>query len=195
MNAADIDAAVEIFASAFQDSSLYRYFEPDAEKRGALLRLAFRHRVSNGFDTRDNILAAIDEDLAGAALWARPAPPLPPNEALTEAVRRYNPAVFEKWRHFHSILFEALDQVYAAPHWALAPIAVLPEFQGRGVAHKLIAAKLAEITPSGIPCMLATQDEVNIPRYQRYGFRQVHTVQISGGLHSYVMLWQPDALP
>ena len=183
-----IDIAVDIFARSFQDSTLYRYFEPDAERRRILLRLAFQHRVAYGFDTRDNFLAAIDGKPAGAALWARPVSGLPPNDALTEAVRRYNPVVSEKWRHFHAVLFAAFDQVYPAPHWALAPIAVLPEFHRQGIAHSLIAPKLAEIDRTGIPCMLATQDKVNIGIYQRYGFNHVYSAPVTEDIHNYVMI-------
>ena len=188
MERAEIDTAAAIFARSFQESALYRYFEPDAEKRRTLLRLAFQHRVECGFDIRDNFLAAIDGNTAGAALWSRPASGLPPNEALTEAVRRYNPAVSEKWRHFHAILFAALDNVCPTPHWSLAPIAVLPEFHRLGIAHTLITTQLAEIDRSCAPCMLATQDSVNIGIYQRYGFTLADSTPITKSLHNYVMI-------
>jgi ribosomal protein S18 acetylase RimI-like enzyme len=182
------DTAVEIFARAFQQSALYRYFEPDDEKRRAFLRLVFQHRLAYGFDTRKNILAAIDEKPAGAALWERPGPRLPPNEALTESVRRYDPAVFEKWQHFHSVLFAAFDRICAGPHWALAPIAVLPEFHRRGLARELIRAGLAETGAAGAPCMLATQDRVNTGIYERCGFSLADSVHIAEDLYCYVML-------
>ncbi|GMO27901.1 MAG: hypothetical protein Pg6A_15650 [Termitinemataceae bacterium] len=188
---ADIDAVIEIMAKAFQNSALYRYLEPDAEKRAQFLRLVFRHRIAFSFDTHEAYAAYNMETMSGAAFWAHPDSKMRENSALEEAVRECS-GIFEKWRRFHEILFEAFSKAYSKPHWSLGPIAVAPEVWGQGTAGALIRHKLAQIDESGLPCLLGTQDEVNIKIYTRYGFRLIHKVIAAkgeeGALSCYVML-------
>lgn len=174
MERTDIEAVVELFAAAFQNAPLYRYFEDDDEKRPDFLRMIFRSRLGFGFENRRADLALAEGSLAGAAMWTPPSTPRTENHALNDAISRYRDgAVVEKWRHFHEILFALLEQACAAPHWSIAPIAVLPAAQGRGVASALIRPRLAAIEAAGEPCLLGTQDEVNTKIYARYGFRLV----------------------
>jgi ribosomal protein S18 acetylase RimI-like enzyme len=183
---ADTDALVELMAHAFQEASLYRYLI-DAERRPEFLRTVFRHRIAFNFDNSQIDLAIENDSLVGAAIW------LPPtrgqtNHDLENAVRNYGTEVYEKWQHFHHILFAAMARVLPEPHWSLAPIAVLPEAQGRGVASALLRPKFAEFDLSGAPCLLGTQDEANTRIYARYGFRVASEDQIAAGLTSYVMV-------
>jgi GNAT superfamily N-acetyltransferase len=180
MERADIDAVIEIMSKAFQNAALYRHLEPDAEKRARFLRLVFRQRLAFSFDTHDAEVAYTMETMSGAAFWARPDSKMRENHALEEAVREYG-GVFEKWRRFHAILFEAFAKAYAKPHWSLGPIAVAPEAWGRGTAGALIRRKLAQIDESRLPCLLGTQDEVNITIYTRYGFRLIYKVVAAKG--------------
>jgi ribosomal protein S18 acetylase RimI-like enzyme len=198
MLAADIPAVVDLMAAAFQNAALYRYLEADGEKRRDLLRVVFQNRIPASFHAVQGELA-IDGGLpVGAALWSPPIqlPALPPsaprheNAALNEAVRRFGPAVYEKWTRFHAVLFGALAHAYPAPHWSLSPIAVLPPSQGKGIASSLIRAKLAEIDQRGDPCLLATQDQVNTLIYARYGFTiiQEDAIDTLAGLKTYCLL-------
>jgi GNAT superfamily N-acetyltransferase len=192
MTREDIPAVVELMALAFQNAALYRYLEPDGERRAALLRTVFSARLPFGFDGRDGELALSGSGVAGAALWMRPEAAHEENHALEQAVERYGGALYEKWKRFHSLLFESLGAACEQPHWSLAPIAVLPSAQGRGVAGALLRRKLNDT--GGARCLLATQDRVNTGIYARYGFNTVsETVIAAAGasgpeLRSWVML-------
>jgi ribosomal protein S18 acetylase RimI-like enzyme len=193
MCAADIPAVVDLMAQAFQNAALYRYLEPDEAKRQELLRAVFHHRVPASFSADQSELALDGGVLLGAALWTPPALPDAPkheNTALNEAVRRFGPAVSEKWEYFHTILFGAFERASFAPHWSLSPIAVLPQAQGKGAASLLIRDKLARIDERGEPCLLATQDAVNIAIYGSYGFTviQEDVIDAASGLKSYCLL-------
>jgi predicted N-acetyltransferase YhbS len=82
----------------------------------------------------------------------------------------------------------ARDGAVGRPCWSLAPIAVLPEQQGEGIASALIRKKLAEIDALSQPCSLGTRDEVNLAIYARYGFRKVREDALSPGLTHYTMV-------
>jgi ribosomal protein S18 acetylase RimI-like enzyme len=195
MERTDIEAVVELFAAAFQNAPLYRYFESDDERRPDFLRMIFRNRLGFGFEDRRADLALVEGTLSGAAMWTPPAAPRTENHALNDGIRRYRDgAVVEKWRRFHEVLFGLLERACAVPHWSIAPIAVLPAAQGRGIASALIRPRLAEIEAAGEQCLLGTQDEVNTKIYARYGFRLVgETVAAKGAngtddLKCYAML-------
>lgn len=195
---ADIPAIIGVMAGAFENAVLYRYFEPNCAKHAELLQMIFSHRITHIFTASDVDVAADAGRIIGAAVWVKPRSPEPPaleeaspvNEALEEAVRRYDGAVYERWRHFHEILFASLDAVCSEPHWSLAPIAVIPEAQKQGVGGALIRHKLADIDASGAPCLLATQDEANRARYARYGWKPAGRTHISGDMYSYAMLYR-----
>jgi predicted N-acetyltransferase YhbS len=197
MQKSDIGAVVEVMARAFQNAALYSYFEPRAEKRPEFLRMIFSHRIpfsiasQNGSDGRDADVALVDGKIAGAALWGKPGAASAENPALTEAVKNYDSAVFEKWTGFHDTLFSALSGACPEPHWSLAPVAVVPEAQGAGVGSALIRGKLAEIDASGFPCLLGTQDEVNTKIYARYGFAVALETQVAPGVRCWAMLRKP----
>ena len=180
MERRDIDAVADLMARAFQNAALYRYLEADAQRRARLLRLVFQHRVAFSFDTHDADVAYNGETITGAAIWARPDSEMRENHALEKALLEYG-GVIEKWRRFHEVLFGAFSAAYSKPHWSLAPIAVAPEFQGQGAAGALLRHKLARIGESGAPCLLGTQDEVNITIYRRYGFKLIHQVTAAPG--------------
>ena len=175
----DIDAVVELMARAFQQAALYRYLEHDEQKRAALLREVFSLRVPFGFDERDGEVALEGGAIIAAALWSRPDTPMRENLALQEAIARRGAAVSAKWEAFHHALFDSLGKACAAPHWSLAPIAVLPEAWGKGVAGALIRRKLALIDAQGAPCLLGTQDETNTRIYTHYGFKTVSQTVIA----------------
>jgi ribosomal protein S18 acetylase RimI-like enzyme len=186
---ADIDALVELMARAFQEAALYRHLVNDAEKRPAFLRMVFRRRIAFDFDNSLVDLAIENDSVAGAAIWLAPAEtPRQANHELNNAVRDYEAAVYKKWQRFHGILFDSMARVLPEPHWSLAPIAVLPEAQGRGVASALLRSKFAEFDASGAPCLLGTQDEINTKIYAHYGFRIASEDRIAHDLTSYVMV-------
>ncbi len=62
-----------------------------------------------------------------------------------------------------------------SPHWHLSPLGVDPEFQGKGLASKLLRPILARIDQDQLPCYLETQNEKAISLYQHFGFEVVES--------------------
>jgi N-acetylglutamate synthase-like GNAT family acetyltransferase len=69
-------------------------------------------------------------------------------------------------------------QVAPAKHWFLDSIGVLPQCQGQGYAGKLIRAMLGRTDKEKIPVYLDTMDEVDVWRYEHFGFKIVEKAAV-----------------
>jgi ribosomal protein S18 acetylase RimI-like enzyme len=81
----------------------------------------------------------------------------------------------------------------AAPfdHFYIMTVGVLPERQGMGVGKKLMTKALEIVDANQMPCYLETQNENNVPIYQKLGFEVVTDMEMpKGGLRSWGMLRQ-----
>ncbi|MDR0759798.1 MAG: GNAT family N-acetyltransferase [Treponema sp.] len=184
-----LEEAVTLLVSAFQDRPFYQYIAPDQVERREFLTLNFRNRLEHSLGAGDIELAFQDRRLTGIAVWSPPlnAPP-PEDHSLEEAFSVFSPGLQERFFGFFRILMAARDQTIRQPYWSLAPIAVLPEEQGKGIASALIRKKLREIDASRIACFLGTQDAVNLDIYARYGFQKVREDPLAPGRFHYTMI-------
>jgi GNAT superfamily N-acetyltransferase len=187
-----LDEAVSLLTSAFLDRPFYAYLAPDKSERLAFLASNFRFRLERSLKTSEIDLAFRGRRIAGIAVWVPPADTPPPEDhadhAMEEMLRDFSPGLKKRFTAFLDILAAARDQVMAGPCWALAPIAVLPEAQGTGIASALIRKKLAEIDAAPRPCFLATQDTANVEIYARYGFRKAREDILSPDITHYTMI-------
>jgi GNAT superfamily N-acetyltransferase len=184
-----LDEAVSLLVSAFQDRPFYHYIAPDRPERREFLALNFRLRLEHGLGASEMDLAFLNRRIAGIAVWAPPVSVPPPEDhSMEEAFSVFPPGLRERFFGFFRTLMAARDQVISQPYWCLAPVAVLPEAQGRGIASALIRKKLAEIDALSLPCFLGTQDEVNAAIYARYGFQKVREDPLTPGITHYTMI-------
>jgi ribosomal protein S18 acetylase RimI-like enzyme len=63
------------------------------------------------------------------------------------------------------------------PHWYLAGIGVDPSAQRRGIGAALLQPGVEAAERAGLPAVLLTNNEANLPFYERYGFAVVRTDQ------------------
>ena len=184
-----LDEAVTLLVSAFQDRPFYHYIAPDEAERREFLTRNFRDRLEHSLGVSDIELALQDGRLMGVAVWAPPvsAPP-PEDHSLEAAFADFSPGLQERFFGFLRILMAARDQVIRQPYWSLAPVAVLPEEQGKGIASALIRKKLREIDAARTACFLGTQDAVNLDIYARYGFQKVREDPLTPGRVHYTMI-------
>ena len=66
------------------------------------------------------------------------------------------------------------------PHWHLGPIAVHPEFQGRGIGKLLLASFLAMADEQALPAYLETDVDRNVTLYEKFGFKVVAREPLMG---------------
>lgn len=184
-----LDEAVSLLITTFQERPFYQYIAPDPNERRDFLALNFHQRLEHSLGVSEIELAFHGLRIVGIAVWARPV-----GATLTDASPHeetfpgFSAGLRERMTGFLHILISARDQVVRQPYWSLAPIAVLPEEQGKGIASSLIRKKLREIDMSPAPCFLGTQDAVNLDIYARYGFQKVREDPLAPGLVHYTML-------
>ena len=195
LEAVEINRAAALLAAVFQDRPFYRYLAPDEEERREFLAVNFDMRLHEGLGVND-IQAACREDgsITGVAVWSPPSTikdERPPEDAFT----RFSAPLRERFFRFLDILHTARDEVtQGRPFWSLAPIAVLPSEQGRGVGGALLRSKLSELDGQkagghSAHCFLGTQDSENIALYQHFGFKTARVDPLPGSqLAHYTML-------
>lgn len=66
------------------------------------------------------------------------------------------------------------------PHYYLEYLGVEPSLQGQGLGSMLLEHLTAKADEAHVGCYLETASRVNLPLYQRYGFRIIHETEIIG---------------
>jgi ribosomal protein S18 acetylase RimI-like enzyme len=161
-----------VLARAFQDDPAWGWVLPDPRRRAALLPWLFRV----GFEITDAEVWTTEGRVLGAARWLPPGRPAMRVGAALRAflatplrLRESTSRFFAYSRAVESMRVGAVD----GPHWYLAGIGVDPPEQRKGVGSALLAPGLAAATRAGLPCVLLTNAERNLPFYVRHGFEVV----------------------
>jgi ribosomal protein S18 acetylase RimI-like enzyme len=183
--------ASAVLARAFQDDPAWSWVLPDAQRRATLLPWLFRI----GFEIMEAELWTTAGRVRGAARW------LPPGRAqmrvgiglrafvatplrLREATSRF----FAYGRAVENARVRAMP----GPHWYLAGIGVDPTEQRQGVGSALLEPGLSAAAAQGLPCVLLTNAERNLPFYERHGFEVVLETDTPGGPpHAWAMVRKP----
>ena len=82
--------------------------------------------------------------------------------------------------------------VAGGPHWYLAGIGVDPAAQRQGIGSALLGPGVTAAAVSGLPTVLLTNNEANLPFYESHGFvvvRQGRTPE--GGPRAWAMVRTP----
>jgi GNAT superfamily N-acetyltransferase len=112
---------------------------------------------------------------SGAALWLRPG--IQPDEETLASVLRQSVAaerqaavfaVFEQMAHYHP----------RQPHWYLPLIGIDPVHQRKGYGSALLQHALSQCDREHAPAYLESTNPVNIPLYERHGFKVLATIQV-----------------
>ncbi|HHV58250.1 MAG TPA: GNAT family N-acetyltransferase [Firmicutes bacterium] len=194
MEQKDFEEVMSVMVRAFQNGALYRYVAPDEKVRTEFLEKVFRARLASSLGQEEIHVAERKGQIVATAIWIRPKPAAADKSKMTGAgaLSGLPSDVIERWTGFTRILLDAQRRSIRPPFWSLAPIAVLPEKQGRGIASKLIRMQLAKIDAEHLPCFLATQDAPNVDIYHRYGFRVTGEDNIfDSGVVNYTMVRMP----
>jgi GNAT superfamily N-acetyltransferase len=132
-----------------------------------------------------------DEEVAGAALWARPGTdPVGADagyaERLEAIVGDDAPRMFE--------LIELLEgHAPRDAHYHLQFLAVLPQRQGAGVGGRLMAPVLARCDRDAVPAYLEATSKRNRALYERHGFRTTGELPLRDGPSLWTMWRDPLA--
>jgi ribosomal protein S18 acetylase RimI-like enzyme len=82
-------------------------------------------------------------------------------------------------------------KVFDENTWIISPVFVAPEYQGQGIATKLIMQGIKDLSPLGYKFGLEAQDENNVKFYEKLGFKIIkHDYFKKENIHHYYMVYE-----
>lgn len=190
----DREAVAGVLAAAFADDPVFAWIEPDPATRQALLPGLFAAFTAVFARHEATHLARVDDDPAGAALWAPPGvEAVHPDDAgiLDAAIGTMAPAAIERT----AACMEAFAAVHPSdPAWYLNLLGVAPDHQGAGIGSALLRRVLDRCDERGEPAYLEATSRRNRALYQRHGFRVIRLVPLPDGPTVYAM-WRAPVMP
>ena len=156
-----------VLARAFVGDPIWTWMAPPGSW-GHSIALWFeaevRHRVAAGAEI------FVDEDVRGAALWARPGAW---SDTFGYNLQMAGPSLraFRGRLRRAFVLGAALAKVHPRePHWYLGYLGTDPAHQGSGVGSTLISGVTDLCDEQGLPAYLESSKESNLAFYARHGF-------------------------
>ena len=179
----DLALGTEVLVRAFHEDPLTHYFFPPCNNWEELVSKYFAFRLRFGIKYGE--VYATSSEIEGLAAWFAPGKSDMTIFRLMRVggmafSREMGPKILERLNMIGEYTSKMRKQHVSEPHWHLFPIAVDPEFQGKGHASTLMKPMLARIADQGKPCYLETQKEQNVSLYEHYGFEVIHTDVIPG---------------
>jgi ribosomal protein S18 acetylase RimI-like enzyme len=186
--AADRDKLVAVMARAFDDDPMANWFAAQDKRRA--------RRILDFMDVGYRITAPSDEmyttdAIEGGAFWTSPGKwkmgilqqlMLTPAIIRTASLRRV-PAVLGG--------LNAIEKKHPhEPHYYLMGIGVEPDLQGRGLGTKLMAPILERCDRDGVPAYLESSKEINVPLYERNGFKVTEQMTVPNGGPPIWLMWR-----
>jgi GNAT superfamily N-acetyltransferase len=150
-SAEDAPGLADALARAFQNDPGWSHLLPDASDRTQRLRMFFQTELL-GVLLPMGVVWTTDEAV-GAAVW------MPPDSwrvPVTATLREVAPM---EGRHPRK-----------PPHWYLAIMGVVPEWQGRGLGTALMLPGLQALDVEGLPAYLESSTPRSRALYERNGF-------------------------
>jgi len=192
----DVSEVVDVLCEAFADYPVMQFvLDPGRRRYRKRLQLLIHFFVMARVYRREFLLGVADRGaLQGAALVSRPSDSGSPPElnALREDLWS---ELGSSARARYEALGAALTGVSVpAPHIHLNMIGVRRAAHGRGHGQKLLehVHALSRDDPNSSGVTLNTEDEANIPLYERFGYRLLGQVQVAAGLRSWGF-FRPDS--
>lgn len=176
----DLDDAIKIYAEAFVDDPLFQYFLPNENSRLKTLYSFFRAVMK--YSIQFGEIYGIGEPLGGLALWETPL--VKKKIKLRGFVQcRFERVIFSPffWTFLRAarvgLKAKKLHKKYAqGDHFYLNILAVHPDFQGNGLATKLVKPMIKKARDHGMDVYLETSNKENVPMYEHLGFEAVEQV-------------------
>jgi ribosomal protein S18 acetylase RimI-like enzyme len=178
---ADLKRAVYVLARAFQDDPLFKYLVPDIRKRQYVLEIFFS--IFLKFSIQNFKAYGVSKPIDGVAIWSFPnlkgmyLSGLFGIDLLKLVFSRMTFSFFKMLNIFSKS--EKMRKKYAPkPHYYLEAIAVLPKFQGKGLASKLIKPFLKKADKELVGIYTETMKASNVTLYEHFGFQCIEKYQL-----------------
>ena len=164
----DVDGVSRVLTAAFAQDPLWAWAFPDPEAMAVWWRYFVRSALRYPW-------VRIADDYAAVAMW------IPPGgvELTAEEEAGVEPLVTELAGPRAPEILTLLERLeenhrpIEQPHYYLSMLGTHPDHRGKGLGMALLEACLEEIDGERAPAYLESSNPVNIPRYERRGFRRI----------------------
>jgi GNAT superfamily N-acetyltransferase len=183
----DVEPTAQLLAASFRDTPSYAAIFPDTGRRREGLADLFRLNLRLHAEHGCTYVSLQDEEVV-ATVTIRPPRGI---RVSTASMIKVGLPIFALRRGLGVVRrmlavgeqYDVLEAEVTAgrPHWYVHMMAVDPSSQGKGVGSQLFAEALAATANlSENPTSLATQEEINLRFYARFGFEVVDYREMPG---------------
>jgi ribosomal protein S18 acetylase RimI-like enzyme len=186
----DIPKLAHVFALSFNEDPVLSWIIRQDNKRLEALTDLFKFYLNDayqgGAETTTN-------DLMACAIWV---PPEKENHSISlswisKLPRYFHWAGLGRVRRFLSFVDACEGKRPSEPYYYLDSIGVDPDHQGKGYGSMLLKYTLDHFDSEGLPAYLESSNIRNNPLYERYGFRTLSEIHLSGGPTLWCMWREP----
>ncbi|TFF93216.1 MAG: GNAT family N-acetyltransferase [Promethearchaeota archaeon] len=176
LNQTDIEPASRVIARALFEDPLTSYYFPNEntrlEKSSLIFEYHLRYAILFGY------AFASSENMEAIAVWRRPhyefiTPERQIKAGARKIINNFSKKFFVRVSPIDKVIINVHKEFAPFPHWYLSPLAVDPEYQGKGYASKLMQPMIAKCEREGFPIYLNTQVKRNVEIYKHLGFKVI----------------------
>jgi GNAT superfamily N-acetyltransferase len=191
----DLEACAHVLARAFQDDPGAVIFDPDPERRAAMLPAFFRAFVAASLADSGDLVVAGDPAV-GIACWFGTAAYGPSGDAMMangfgDVLDGWGPDASERILAMTGKIEAEHDRLISGPHLRLEFFGVDPDSQGSGIGSALIEHGHRIADERALPCYLETFTETNVRYYERRGYRIIDEYVVGNAVPVYALVRQP----
>ena len=185
---ADQTRLTGVMARAFDDDPIANWFAAQDKSRARrildFMNVAYQMTAPHGDAYTTN-------DLQGGAYWS---PPGKWKMGILEQLRLM-PAMIRvaSLKRVPALMggLNAIEKKHPhAPHYYLMALGVEPALQGKSIGTQLMAPVLEKCDSEGIPAYLESSKEINVPLYERNGFKVTEQFQVPNGGPPIWLMWR-----
>lgn len=176
-----IKQASHVISEAFFNDPLMIYLFPLIKERKSKLSYTMELLIRIGI--KYGIVHTTSPNLEGIAIW------FPSNKAKITSLMgllnggfsyffKLGSKAVKKQNDFYKFVYSKHKKLIPSYHWYLSIIGINPLEQGKGFSRVLFDSMFTQIDRQNLPCFLDTNNEKNLPIYERFGFKILEEYQI-----------------
>jgi ribosomal protein S18 acetylase RimI-like enzyme len=191
----DIDTLSQVLARAFDDDPFANWLVLHDDQRDQRLIDGFKGLLKHNSGGLAHTYTTTEHH--GAAIWKAPGHW---QESIVHQLA-FTPSLIRiaGWRRVPTLFgaFNFIEKKHKEhvpePHWYLSILGVDTEFQGRGVGGQLMAPVLEICDRGAMPAYLETAKDINVPFYEKHGFKIVDETDLPGDGPKVWLMKRPPA--